>query len=166
MRDNAVNPNQPKDARGELDVYMAYGYIPLEDDERGTCVRRLAPVFFMLHVFGRSLSPASITSPQETLAYAYNDWAISVFAGILGYTEDVPIFAERALNYRNSFSTEELFMCPRYRVRVLGLPNGTMRAPLALTRVLFSLPRFDPERHVCVPAHLCQPGLVVLRRGR
>ena len=89
MRDNAVNPNQPKDARGELDVYMAYGDIPLEDDERGTC---------------------------ETLAKAYNDWAISVIAGILGYTEDVPIFAERALNYRNSFSTEELFMCPRYRV--------------------------------------------------
>ena len=45
MRDNAVNPNQPKDARGELDVYMAYGYIPLEDDERGTCVRQLAQRF-------------------------------------------------------------------------------------------------------------------------
>jgi hypothetical protein len=89
MRANALTP-QPRDSRGNLDSYIAYGYVPLDANDRGTC---------------------------DTLAYAYNDWAIAELAGLIGRTEDVPAFSARALNYRNVFSADDTFMCPRYIVR-------------------------------------------------
>ena len=89
MRANALGP-QPRDSRGNIESYIANGFVPLENDNRGTC---------------------------DTLAYAYNDWAIAELARLIGRTEDVPTFSERALNYRNAFSPEDTFMCPRYLVR-------------------------------------------------
>ena len=84
-----ANFPQARDGRGYLDYYIPFGYIPLDVYAKGTC---------------------------ESLMYAYNDWAIGEVATILGRTEDAPIYAARALNYKNSFSTEDLFMCPRYLV--------------------------------------------------
>ena len=93
MRANALGP-RPRDGRGHIEQYIQYGFVPLENSESGTC---------------------------DTLAYAYNDWAIARVAEILGYTEDVALFDARAKNYRNVFDTDELFVCPRYTV---GRPNN------------------------------------------
>ena len=92
-----ANFPQARDGRGRLEYYIPYGYIPLDVTNGGTC---------------------------DTLAYAYNDWAVGQVAEILGRTEDVPIYAARALNYRNTFSTEDLFMCPRYLVKEAGKRGG------------------------------------------
>ena len=89
MVSNANFP-QARDGRGYLDYYLPNGYIPLDVYEKGVC---------------------------ESLSYAYCDWSIGQVAEILGRTEDVPVYAARALNYRNSFSTNDLFMCPRYLVK-------------------------------------------------
>ena len=90
MRANALGP-RPRDGRGGIEQYIQLGFVPLEASEKGT---------------------------SDTLAYAYNDWALARLATILGRDEDVAVFFERALNYRNAFDPVELFMCPRWQVRM------------------------------------------------
>jgi len=94
MRTNALGPAE-RDGRGNIEAYIEHGFIPLEDNDRGTC---------------------------NTLAYAYNDWALARVAEILGYDDDADRFFARSKNYANVFDRDELFMCPRYA-------NGTFACP-------------------------------------
>ncbi|MDR1746703.1 MAG: GH92 family glycosyl hydrolase [Tannerella sp.] len=52
-------------------------------------------------------------SVSVTLDYAYNDWALSVFADVSGYADDAQVLRERSFNYRHLFDTETQFMLPR-----------------------------------------------------
>lgn len=67
--------------RRALDTYMEYGYIPLED-----------PVMEAYH-HGEQVS--------RTLEYAYDDFALSQFAQVLGHDEDAATLRERSKSYRN-----------------------------------------------------------------
>ena len=87
---SAAMVEQEFDPRGHLDSYLQYGFVPSEEYEK---------------------------SVSYTLAYAYNDWAIARFAEILGRTEDIAIFDERAQAYRYHFNEENYFMCSRSIVR-------------------------------------------------
>jgi putative alpha-1,2-mannosidase len=89
MRAHAVGP-RPRDGRSGIDAYLSLGFVPNEVNEKGTCY---------------------------TLAYAYNDWALGRVAEILGVPADADTFFRRALNYKNAFEPNELFMCPRFQVR-------------------------------------------------
>lgn len=67
--------------RRALKSYLKYGYIPLED----------------------SVPEAFHTNEQtsRTLEYAFDDYALSKIARLLGKTKDAEILEKRALNYKN-----------------------------------------------------------------
>ena len=67
--------------------YMKYGFVPMERT-------------------GGSVS--------MTLEYAYDDYAISKFAGALGKKEEEKIFAERSMNYKNVYDKTTKFMRGKY----------------------------------------------------
>ncbi|MDR3262578.1 MAG: GH92 family glycosyl hydrolase [Tannerella sp.] len=62
-------------------------------------------------------------SVSVTLDYAYNDWALSVFAGLTGHEEDARLLRERAFNYRRLFDTQTRFMLPRNRTGFVRNPG-------------------------------------------
>ncbi len=72
-----------KEGRGRraLESYLRYGYIPLEDH-----------VPYAFH---------KDEQVSRTLDYAYNDFEVSVLAGVLGHREDAELFSKRAQNWRN-----------------------------------------------------------------
>eukprot|EP00117_Sycon_ciliatum_P027270 scpid28321/ scgid2435/ Uncharacterized glycosidase Rv0584 len=53
------------------------------------------------------------SSVSKTLAYAYDDWAISEFASILGLTADAELFRNHSKNYRNLWDAGRKLMCGR-----------------------------------------------------
>jgi putative alpha-1,2-mannosidase len=55
----------------------------------------------------------SDSSASLTLAYAYDDWALSRVASYLGLDEDAKLFYNRSKSYRNVFDPNTLYMCPR-----------------------------------------------------
>ena len=58
-----------------------------------------------------------------TLAYAFDDWAMSELSDLLGKPQaTVNYFAKRSLSYRKTFDPESRFFCPRFR-------NGTFSCP-------------------------------------
>jgi hypothetical protein len=62
-------------------------------------------------------------SVSVTLDYAYNDWALSVFAELTGNDQDAAGLRKRSFNYRNLFDVATGFMLPRNAtgfVRYLG----------------------------------------------
>jgi predicted alpha-1,2-mannosidase len=77
-----------------LESYMKLGYVP--EDEISYSVSR-------------------------TLEYAYDDWAISQAARVLGKTDVADYYARRAENYKNVFDKSTKFMRPR-------LKDGTFKA--------------------------------------
>lgn len=74
--------------------YVKYGFIPSEKE------------------------PESVS---KTLEYAYDDWCISAFAGMIGNDEIAQEFRLRSYNWRNLFDPETGFMRPRF--------NGTWLIP-------------------------------------
>jgi putative alpha-1,2-mannosidase len=72
MRKGSTQP-QRHAGRGGLVEYNTLGYIPTEVAERGTSM---------------------------TVEYAYDDWAISNFARVLGLKEDEELFKKKSLFYK------------------------------------------------------------------
>lgn len=72
-----------KDGMGRraLASYMKYGYIPLEDSVPEAFHQR--------------------EQTSRTLEYAFDDFALSQLASILGHKDDAAVLGRRALNYRN-----------------------------------------------------------------
>lgn len=72
-----------KDGMGRraLASYMKYGYIPLEDSVPEAFHQR--------------------EQTSRTLEYAFDDFALSQLASILGHKDDAAVLAKRARNYRN-----------------------------------------------------------------
>ena len=70
-----------------LDTYMRLGYSPFEHDA---------------------------TAVSNTLEYAYDDFAVSAAAKVLGDTEMAHEFEVRSLNYRNIFNPGTGFATPKY----------------------------------------------------
>lgn len=72
-----------KDGMGRraLDSYLNYGYIPLEDSVPEAFHQR--------------------EQTSRTLEYAFDDYALSQLAKLLGHDEDAALLAKRAMNYRN-----------------------------------------------------------------
>ncbi len=81
-----------KGRRG-LESYIEFGYIPLDETENGSSVKK---------------------EVARTLEYAYNDWCIAQMAQKLGNAEDQTTFNSRALNYTNIFDEENKLMNGRY----------------------------------------------------
>ncbi len=80
---------------GGLEYYIERGYIPF-------------PLYDQTYGFHQAGS-------GQTLEYAYQDWALSQLAEVLGKEEDAEMFAARAGNYRNLWNEEEGWMWPRDR---------------------------------------------------
>jgi len=58
--------------------------------------------------------PSSIpSSVSQSLEFAYDDWAASEFALLLGKTVDYQVLAQRAFNYRHSFNPSPRLMMPK-----------------------------------------------------
>ena len=63
-------------------------------------------------------------SVSSTLDYAYNDWALSVFADLTGHSEDAAMFRQRSFSYRNLFDVSTGFMLPRGVSGFVRNPGG------------------------------------------
>jgi predicted alpha-1,2-mannosidase len=99
MRQNAFDTpalEEYKDGKGRraLQSYLKYGYIPLEDSVWDAFHRR--------------------EQVSRTLEYAFDDYALSQFAGALGKTEDFNILKKRSENWRNVFDSQTGFVRGRY----------------------------------------------------
>lgn len=72
--------------QGDMAIYQKQGYIPLT-------------------------YPESVT---RTVEYAYDDWALAVFAkGVMNDNDGYSHLLERSFHYRNLFNAQELFLLPR-----------------------------------------------------
>ena len=52
-------------------------------------------------------------SVTRTVEYAYDNWALSMFAQMLNRMDDYSVLQKRALSYRNLFDPKQLFLVPR-----------------------------------------------------
>ncbi len=66
-------------------------------------------------------------SVSKTLEYAYDDWCIAQFAGLVGDMDVVEKFTKRSLSYRNAFDPSTGFMRPK--------KNGGWLSPFAPNEV-------------------------------
>ena len=99
MRKNAFETppdDEYKDGKGRraLKSYIQYGYIPMEDS-----------VWDAFH---------KNEQVSRTLEYAFDDYALALFAGALGKTEDSAILMKRSENWKNVFDTETGFVRGRH----------------------------------------------------
>ena len=76
---------------GGIEFYLDRGYIPAGRDGGG------------MHVDGAA----------QTLEYAFQDWALSEFAGLIGNERVESDYRSRSKNYRNLFDRESGFMRPK-----------------------------------------------------
>jgi predicted alpha-1,2-mannosidase len=89
MRRNAMEtPADPADyvngkGRRALTSYLKYGYIPLEDEVKDAYHHR--------------------EQVSRTLEYAYDDFALSQVAGLVGERKDKRLFRKRSMNFKNVF---------------------------------------------------------------
>ncbi|MBP1840053.1 GH92 family glycosyl hydrolase [Formosa algae] len=74
----------------QIDDYMTYGYVPIDDDHENWSV-------------------------SKTLEYAYDDWCIAQFAKDLGKEVDYKYFSARANNWKNIYDSKSTFMRPKYK---------------------------------------------------
>jgi predicted alpha-1,2-mannosidase len=74
------------EARGGLELYMRYGYLPADSIQEGT---------------------------SRNLEFSYGDFCLAQMADALGKNKDRDLFLNRSLNYRNSFNSRNLFMMGR-----------------------------------------------------
>lgn len=87
MYKNAMQPGDSiYEARGGLELYKHYGYLPADSIEEGT---------------------------SRNLEFSYGDYCLAQMAGALGKKEDREYFLNRSRNYRNSFNSRNLFMMGR-----------------------------------------------------
>lgn len=85
---NAVHPTVPTTGRLGWELYNKYGYVPCD---RG------------IH-----------ENAARTLEYAYNDWCIYTLGQALGKPEEeIAVYKERAMNYRNLYREEYSLMSGR-----------------------------------------------------
>ena len=85
---NAVHPNVPSSGRLGWDWYNRLGYVPCDVGINESAAR--------------------------TLEYAYDDWCIYTLGKALGKSEDeIGVYRERALNYRNLYRQEVSLMSGR-----------------------------------------------------
>jgi len=82
----AATTNQKHAGRDCLDQWINLGFIPNDCDNRGVC---------------------------STLAYAYDDWVLSVVAKSLGNDKDYITFQNRSQNNKNVWHPQEKFFCPK-----------------------------------------------------
>jgi len=99
MRQNAfITPPaaEYKDGKGRraLGSYLKYGYIPLEDS-----------IWDAFHRYEQV---------SRTLEYAFDDYALAMFADSLGKTEDYTILMKRSENWKNVFDKQTGFVRGRY----------------------------------------------------
>jgi predicted alpha-1,2-mannosidase len=99
MRQNAFDSpteKEYKDGKGRraLTSYLRYGYIPLEDS-----------VWDAFHRYEQV---------SRTLEYAFDDYALSRFAGAIGKEDDHNILLKRSENWRNVFDTKTGYVRGRY----------------------------------------------------
>eukprot|EP01094_Clydonella_sp_ATCC50884_P025779 TRINITY_DN6901_c0_g1_i1.p1 TRINITY_DN6901_c0_g1~~TRINITY_DN6901_c0_g1_i1.p1 ORF type:complete len:874 (+),score=275.10 TRINITY_DN6901_c0_g1_i1:129-2750(+) len=87
MYQGATQP-QAHAGREDLDDYTTIGYVAYEADEKGC---------------------------PNTLAYAFDDWAVANMAAIVGRGDDFSMFRARSGNWRTQLEPSSLFMCPRTR---------------------------------------------------
>ena len=98
----AASQLTPQVAAGRYDLkdYLASGYCVSDDD-----------------------SPAAKWAAACTLAYAYDDWALSTLAQTLGKPQEVvELFRNRSKSYHNTFDKKSGYFCPRFR-------NGSFACP-------------------------------------
>jgi predicted alpha-1,2-mannosidase len=98
LRNATTTPPEPdyRNGRGRraLKSYLHYGYIPLEDK--------------VLDAFHQQ------EQVSRTLEYAYDDFAVSEFAGLLGKDADAKTFRERSEYWRNVFDPAVGFVRGRF----------------------------------------------------
>jgi putative alpha-1,2-mannosidase len=82
----ATDPNRPHIGREGLTEYVNLGFVPREKYNKAASL---------------------------TLEYAFDDWAASTLAEILGYTAEAALLANRSQNYRNVWNASVAYMCPR-----------------------------------------------------
>eukprot|EP01080_Neovahlkampfia_damariscottae_P006430 gene6430-10438_t len=84
--------------RSGLESYNTKGYIPTQINNRGTSL---------------------------TVEYAYDDWAISNIARVLGKKEDEQLFKKKSMNYKNHYSPRFKYFCPRNQDGSFDCPTMT-----------------------------------------
>jgi len=94
MMRNAAIGDQPC-GRSHTALYESLGYLPLDIDSFGSC---------------------------RTLAWAHNDFAIAAMAKALGKQDDYAFFWNRSTFYKNVWSHDDEYYCPRFA-------NGTFMCP-------------------------------------
>lgn len=80
--------------RRALESYMRYGYLPLEDSVPDAFHKR--------------------EQTSRTLEYAYDDFALSQLAALLGHNEDARALRERSANWRNVIDPRTGYACGRH----------------------------------------------------
>jgi putative alpha-1,2-mannosidase len=78
--------NVPMNGRADVDFYVANGYVSVEGTEKGA---------------------------SHTMTNAYDDWVLAGISEYTGATADAQAAYNRSTNYKNVFSSEHEFICPR-----------------------------------------------------
>jgi len=86
---------------GNLDLYMKYGYVPVDKDGEGA---------------------------SKTVEYAFDDWTIARVARAMKKTELADTFDKRAAYWRNSFNSKDGFVEPRLANGEFRTPFDPARA--------------------------------------
>lgn len=123
---------------GGLEEYIEKGYIPYPLNEE--------PCGF--HENGSG----------QTLEYAYQDWALSEMASILGYSEDHERFSKRALHYENIWHADSTWMWVRDH-------NGNWQEPFDILKYGFGWVESNAAQSTWWVPHDIQ-GLINLMDGR
>lgn len=99
---NSVHPNVSSTGRLGHGEYNELGYVPSDIGIRESAAR--------------------------TLEYAYDDWCIYTLGKALGKPEEeIAVYKERALNYRNLFNEEYSLMCGRRQNGEWNLPFSPLK---------------------------------------
>ncbi len=91
---------------GGIEHYMERGYVPV----------------------GLEADAFHLRGATQTLEYAFEDWALSELAAVLGYSDEAAYFAKRSENYRNIWNPQTGFMQPR-RMDGSWLPDFDPMSP-------------------------------------
>jgi predicted alpha-1,2-mannosidase len=121
-----------------LDSYMRYGYIPLEDSVKESFHK------------GEQVS--------RTLEYAYDDFALSQIAQVMGKNGDAEYFLRRSKNYRNVFDPARSCVAGRFA-------DGTFTKEFVKTQRMPYITEGNPWQYTWYVPHDSE-GLITLMGGR
>ena len=97
------------------------------DREEGTPVEARAGLRYYMKS-GWVAADRTSEAASRTLDYAFDDWAVSEVARLLGHDEDARFFANRSKNYRTLYKEDTGFMvCPSLRRFILDFCNALTR---------------------------------------